>query len=521
MNASPLLDFVITPNGFGIVLALIAVTVGGLALVFSLDYMRGEAQQRRYYVLIAVFIGAMCGLVLTDSLFWLFVFWEITGVCSYLLISFHNENPAAVAGGIRAIIVTQIGGMGLLIGILLIWTYLGTDQINDVLAGAQQLPPGILALAAFGFLVAAAAKSAQVPFHIWLPGAMEAPTPVSALIHAATMVNAGVYLLARFYPAFSAVPGWTNAVALIGLISALLGAVMALAATDLKRVLAYSTISQLGFMVYAVGIGAIFASQFHLLSHAVFKALLFLAAGAVIHATGTRDLRQLGGLRDRMPFTHLAFLVGATGLIGIPVFNGFWSKELILDQSMKSGPAWASWLLLIVVGLTALYTIRTVWLVFYGPARNVLHSGDAPFKMRLALGVLSIGTATTWLLAAPFAALLKATLPFHEIELENELISVVLHSPVTWVSLAVVGLAGVVWAIRKRIARYSPDISAVQDVISADFGFERLTRLAAAFTQHGAEQLRTLQTGQVNWNVAQIIVCLVVVLAVLAIGRVT
>jgi NADH-quinone oxidoreductase subunit L len=158
MNASPLFDFVSTPNGFGIVLALIAVTVGGLAVVFSLDYMRGEAQQRRYYVLITVFIGAMCGLVLTDSLFWLFVFWEITGVCSYLLISFHNENPAAVAGGIRAIIVTQIGGLGLLIGILLIWTYLGTDQINDMLAGMQQLPSEILMVAAFGFLIAAAAK---------------------------------------------------------------------------------------------------------------------------------------------------------------------------------------------------------------------------------------------------------------------------------------------------------------------------------------------------------------------------
>ena len=185
---------------------------------------------------------------------------------------------------------------------MLIYAYLGDTQISTFLARAHSLPAGVLSLMAFGFLVAAAAKSAQVPLHSWLPDAMEAPTPVTALIHAATMVNAGVYLLARFYPAFEGVPGWRIAVTVVGLLSALLAGIMALAADDIKRVLAYSTVSQLGFMVYAVGTGSIFASQFHLLSHAIFKALLFLGAGAIITAVGTRDLHRMGGLGKKMPF---------------------------------------------------------------------------------------------------------------------------------------------------------------------------------------------------------------------------
>ena len=199
----------------------------------------------------------------------------------------------------------------------------------------------MLSLIAFGYLAAAAAKSAQVPFQTWLPDAMEAPTPISALIHAATMVNAGVYLLARFYPAFAEVPGWKTAVVAVGLLSALLAAVMALVADDLKRTLAYSTISQLGYMVFGVGVGAIVASQFHLLSHSVFKALLFLGAGAVIHIVGTRDMRQMGGLGRSMPFVRAVFIIGALALAGLPIANGFFSKELVLEEGLAHGPFWA------------------------------------------------------------------------------------------------------------------------------------------------------------------------------------
>ena len=327
-----------TPDGMSVFLAIIATVVGSLAVVFSVNYMDGDKQLGRYYELVLLFIGAMAALALTGSLLFLFVFWEITAFCSFALIAFNNDDPKAVAGGIKALIITSLGGVGLLIGALIIYANLGSYQIADFLARADEMPKDVLALIAFGFLIAAAAKSAQFPFQTWLPDAMEAPTPVSALIHAATMVNAGVYLLARFFPAFEGVPGWTTAVILVGLLSALLAGFMAIVANDLKRALAYSTVSQLGFMVYAIGVGGIYASQFHLLSHAVFKALLFLGAGAVIHAVGTRDMRLMGGLGNQMPFVRTTFVIGALALAGIPILNGFWSKELILEAGAAEGP---------------------------------------------------------------------------------------------------------------------------------------------------------------------------------------
>ncbi|NLE49828.1 MAG: NADH-quinone oxidoreductase subunit L, partial [Chloroflexi bacterium] len=365
--------FTFVPDGLGVFLTAVATVVGSLAVIFSVDYMRGEQSLGRYYALVLFFIGAMVGLVLSGSLFLMFVFWEITALCSYALISFYNDDPAAVAGGLRALIITQLGGLGLLAGALVTYAYFGDTQISTFLENAGTLPSGMLAVMAFGALFAAAAKSAQVPFHTWLPGAMEAPTPISALIHAATMVNAGVYLLARFYPAFADVSGWTTAVVLVGLLSAFLAALMAVFATDLKRVLAYSTISQLGYMVYAVGVGGVFASQFHLLSHAVFKALLFLAAGAVIHSVGTRDMRLMGGLKKEMPFVRTVFVIGALALAGLPILNGFWSKELVLEDGLHHGPVWAYAGMVIAAGITALYTFRMVWMVFYGEPRREGH----------------------------------------------------------------------------------------------------------------------------------------------------
>ena len=213
-------------DGLGIFLTIIAAAIGALVVIFSVDYMKGEAQLGRYYSLILLFIGAMSGLVLTGSLLLLFLFWEITAFCSYALISFDSDDPKAVSGGIQALIVTQVGGIGLLIGALAIYSHLGSFQISDFLTQAGTLPPGIVRWMAFGFLAAAAAKSAQVPFHMWLPDAMEAPTPVTALINAATMVNAGVYLLARFYPAFAPVEGWKLAVVIVGVVSSVLAAIM-------------------------------------------------------------------------------------------------------------------------------------------------------------------------------------------------------------------------------------------------------------------------------------------------------
>ncbi|HMK09394.1 MAG TPA: proton-conducting transporter membrane subunit, partial [Anaerolineales bacterium] len=228
-------DLTFIPNGLGVFLSAVAAVVGCLAVIFSVDYMHGEAQLGRYYALVLFFIGAMAGLVLSGSLLFMFFFWEITAFCSYALISFHNDNPAAVAGGVKALVMTQLGGIGLLAGALFAYVSFGTYQIDVFIARSPELTPTLLAVVAFGFLIAAAAKSAQVPFHTWLPDAMEAPSPVTALIHAATMVNAGVYLLARFYPAFAAVPGWRTAVVVVGLLSALLAGWMALVSPDLKR----------------------------------------------------------------------------------------------------------------------------------------------------------------------------------------------------------------------------------------------------------------------------------------------
>jgi NADH-quinone oxidoreductase subunit L len=513
-------DFTFAPDGLGIFLAVVATVIGCLAVIFSVDYMHGEAQLSRYYALVLIFIGSMAGLVLASSLLLLFVFWEMTAFCSYALISFHNDDPKAVAGGIKALIITQIGGVGLLAGVLITRAYLGSYEIADLLAKSSTLPATALTVIAFGFLLAAAAKSAQVPFQTWLPDAMEAPTPVSALIHAATMVNAGVYLLARFYPAFASVPGWKESVMTVGLLSALLAALMAMVANDLKRALAYSTISQLGYMVYAVGIGGIFASQFHLLSHAVFKALLFLGAGAVIHIAGTRDMLKMGGLGKQMPFVRNVFIIGALALAGLPILNGFWSKELILEAGLSAGPAWAYACMVIGAGLTALYTFRMVWLVFFGERRDEKHVHDAPMAMRVSLGILAAGALVTWLLAGPFGTLLTETLPFHKLaEVDTgEVIREVVTTPATLVALAVIVIGLAAWYWRRLLAWLVALLRIPAGFAVNSFGFEWINRQIIGVTQSTANALRVTQTGQLNWNVVGIVGGLVIVLALLALG---
>jgi NADH-quinone oxidoreductase subunit L len=514
--------FTFAPDGLGVYLAVIATIIGCLAVVFSLDYMKGEHQLGRYYAFVLFFVGAMAGLVLASNLFLVFLFWEITALCSYALISFHNDDPKAVAGGIKALIITGLGGIGLLAGALLAYSYLGTFNISLFLQNAGQMPAGALATVAFGFLAAAAAKSAQFPFQTWLPDAMEAPTPVSALIHAATMVNAGVYLLARFYPAFAAVPAWRITVISIGVITALMAASMAVVSNDLKRVLAYSTVSQLGYMVYAIGAGGIFASQFHLLNHSAFKALLFLGAGAVIHATGTRDLRLMGGLGRAMPVTRAVFIIGSLALVGIPVLNGFWSKELVLEAGFLGGPLWAYLLAILTAGLTALYTYRCLYLVFYGPSHGKIPPHDAGYAMRAALYPLAIAALVTWLLAGPFSRMLAASLPFHEVDLLPtwEMAVEVLSAPQTFLALAVIALGLAAWRWRERLSPVANAFHGLAQAASNSYGFEWLNRQVVTLTQEAGEALRSTQTGQLNWNVVAIAGALVLVLAIVILGSV-
>jgi NADH-quinone oxidoreductase subunit L len=513
-------NYTFVPDGLGLFLSIVATAIGSLAILFSTSYMRGESQLGRYYSFVLFFIGAMVGLVLTSNIMLMFIFWEITALCSYALIAFHNDDPKAVRGGIKALLITSIGGVGLLFGSVILFIYTGSFDINVFLADTAQVPASVLGVLAFGFLIAAAAKSAQFPFQTWLPDAMEAPSPISALIHAATMVNAGVYLLARFYPAFKDVPYWSDSVMAVGMLSALLAAIMALVATDLKRVLAYSTVSQLGYMVYAVGAGSVFASQFHLMSHSIFKALLFLAAGAVIHNIGTRDMLAMGGVGRKMPFVQWVFAIGALALAGIPILNGFWSKELILENGLKHGPFWIYVIMLVVTGLTALYTLRCFWLVFRGEARTDYHAHKTGLAMKLALAPLAVGTVVSWLVVGRFSVLLgEHTLPFHAIEpfSLNDLVHEVLSIP-TLVAMVIIGVGITLWLLREKLTAFTNGLKSIRWAAENSFGFEAVNDAVSRTTERIAVALRETQTGHLSWNVVGIVAAVVILFVYIATG---
>ena len=520
-------DLTFVADGLGVYLAAIASIIGCLTVIFSVGYMAGAAQLGRYYSLVLIFIGSMCGLVLSGNLLFLFLFWEATAFCSYALISFHNDDPKAVAAGIKALIITQFGGAGLLIGIIIAAAYLPDLQISTLLSSPESLPASALAIVAFGFLLAAAAKSAQVPLHIWLPDAMEAPTPISALIHAATMVNAGVYLLARFYPVFQGVSGWATTLVIIGLLSALLAALLASTCNDLKRVLAYSTVSQLGYMVAGVGIGAILESQLYLFSHAIFKALLFLGAGAIIHELGTRDMREMGGLWRRMPQVAVPFLLGAAALAGLPFFNGFWSKEILLETAFEHYPLSVYLLLVLVAGITAFYAARMFWMVFIATphtesAHEKIHV--SPF-MTIPLGILAIGVTFAWLLIEPFANWMKATLPYHELFLMSDWPAEQLISTHTALSTSTL-LVLLVTAVGLIFGKRSADKSAVvggtslmaRRIDRIGMVFDQSARAVVDATRTSAALLQKTQTGQLNWNVVGIVLGMIALLLIVLQG---
>jgi NADH-quinone oxidoreductase subunit L len=513
-------DFTFIPDGLGVFMAIIATAIGCSAVVFSKDYMRGDPELGRYYSLVLLFIGAMAGLVLTGSLLALFLFWEITAFCSYALISFHNDDPKAVHGGIKALIITQLGGVGLLVGALAIFSKIGSYQIGDFLARFGEFDSAVLAMIGFTFLFAAIAKSAQVPLQTWLPDAMEAPTPVSALIHAATMVNAGVYLLIRFYPSLKGVPGWTDAVIVVGLLSALIGGLHACFTDDLKRALAYSTISQLGYMVYAIGVGAIFAGQFHLLNHSIFKALLFLCAGAVIHSLDTRDMRMMGGLRKKMPFVFWTFLVGALALAGIPLANGFFSKEMILEHGLEAGPQWTYFGMVLATAMTGLYSTRMVGMVFFGrPAKEPPHL-EKQSAMYTSLGVLGVGVLSSWVIAGGFSRLLLGSLPFHDWHHAGtvQIMTGLFLNPVTWMTLLVIACSSGVWILLHRHGAKIDESMPLVRFIQTGLGFERVNHGVVTAADNLSNAVRITQTGQLQWNLLGILAAMVLVLCITLLG---
>jgi NADH-quinone oxidoreductase subunit L len=358
---------------------LVVVTfVSLLVQIYSQGYMAGDPGYNRYYAYLSLFTFSMLGIVLAPNFLQMYVFWELVGVSSFLLIGFWYERPAAAAAQKKAFITTRVGDLGFLIGILILFAQTKSFDFLVVqqAVAARTLAGPVLAIAMVLVFCGAIGKSAQFPLHVWLPDAMEGPTPVSALIHAATMVAAGVYLVARLFPIFQAAPQAMLVIAWIGGFTAIFAATMGLVMSDVKKVLAYSTISQLGYMMLGLGVGSLTAGTFHLFNHAFFKALLFLAAGSVIHGAGEQDMFKLGGLHKKMPITSITFLIGGLALAGVPPFSGFWSKDDIVAATSASGNTVLFLFAVITAGLTAFYIARAWLLTFTGERRVVVVAQD-------------------------------------------------------------------------------------------------------------------------------------------------
>ena len=407
----------LTLDPLSAVMILVVTGIGSLIHIYSTAYMRDEPDEEfaRYFSYLNLFAAFMLLLVLGANFLVMFVGWEGVGLCSYLLIGFWYQKTSASDAGKKAFIVNRIGDFGFILGVLLIVTQFGSLDFETVAHAAGRLYPetafGPVSAITLLLFVGAAGKSAQIPLHIWLPDAMEGPTPVSALIHAATMVTAGVYMIGRNAVLFSHAPETLAIVAVVGAATAFLAGTIGLVQNDIKRVLAYSTVSQLGYMFLAMGVGAFGAGVFHLYTHAFFKALLFLGSGAVIHAlAGEQDLRRMGGLRTELPITYWTFVIGALAIAGVPGLAGFFSKDEILLRAYESGHVWLWFVGMVTSLMTAVYMFRLVFLAFHGERAStgappgaahdggaeahphVSHLHDAPAAMALALVVLAIGS---------------------------------------------------------------------------------------------------------------------------------
>ncbi len=513
-------------TGMGVWVAAVAGVVGCLAVIFSLKYMEHyetDYPPTRYYFFTVLFIGSMIGLALTDNLLVLYLFWEMIGFCSYILIAYFYKDPKAVFSGTKAFVVTRLGDVGLLAGIIVLWHATKTTNIFEILdlAGTGQIDMLTLGLAGFGFIMAAVGKSAQFPLHVWLPDAMEAPTTISALIHAACLVNAGVYLLALTYPLFVIVIWWAPLVLWIGAITALLAGILALIEYDIKRVLAYSTVSQLGFMVAAVGAGGIFASQFHLVNHAIFKALLFLCAGAIVHAIGTRDLREMGGLGRKMPLTQITCAIGVMALAGIPVLNGFWSKDLIIESVINAGDWAAVPLVLLIVSafLTAAYSLRMYWMAFAGARPYEKEAHDGPWEMSVPLVLLAMGSLLFWLAVGFYSTQASADVLYHtmpHMSLQHLVIETLHNTGL----MVITGLIVVVWVIlgiawTRAGQAFSPKGPWADALTETKFGFDAFYNTGVRMLTDFCRSLTRLQTGDINYNAAAAALGLVILLLLL------
>ena len=405
------IDLGVLLDPISVMMLVVITTVSLMVHVYSLGYMKGERGFERYYAFLSLFSCSMLGLVVATNIFQMYIFWELVGVSSYLLIGFYYTKPEAIAASKKAFIVTRFADLGFLIGILLLSFFTqtfdfglltsGDRAIFSQAAGTTFMGASALAWAMALIFIGGAGKSAMFPLHIWLPDAMEGPTPVSALIHAATMVVAGVYLVARLFPVYYfETPEVLHGIAYVGAFTALFAATIACVQTDIKRVLAFSNISQIGFMMVALGVSGYggheglgyMAGMFHLFTHAMFKALLFLGAGAIIHAVHSNEMSHMGGLRKQMPITHITFLVACLAISGIPPFSGFFSKDEILTAAFMFAPA-MGWVMSFIAALTAFYMFRLYYNIFWGtPAKHEHEPHEAPGVMTTPLIILAAVT---------------------------------------------------------------------------------------------------------------------------------
>ena len=441
------IDLGIMLDPISVMMLIVISTVSLMVHIYSFGYMKGERGFQRYYSFLSLFTMSMLGLVVATNIFQMYIFWELVGVSSYLLIGFYYTKKEAVAASKKAFIVTRFADLGFLVGILIYGFYTGTFSFTPdtpALGAAKALLPLALGL----MFIGGAGKSAMFPLHIWLPDAMEGPTPVSALIHAATMVVAGVYLVARMFPLFIGyAPGVLHVTAYVGAFTALYAAVVACVQSDIKRVLAFSTISQIGFMIVALGVctssdpheGGLgyMASMFHLFTHAMFKALLFLGAGCIIHAVHSNEMSAMGGLRRYMPLTHITFLVACLAIAGIWPLSGFFSKDEILAACFRFSPAMGA-LMTFIAGLTAFYMFRLYYSIFWGKENKALHREHRPHEAPLSMTIPLIFLAAVTLVAGwiPFGHFVSSDGTAYDIHIDWTVASVSLGVAAVGILLA-------------------------------------------------------------------------------------
>jgi len=447
------IDMGVLLDPISVMMLIVISTVSFMVHIYSLGYMKGEKGFERFFAFLSLFTFSMLGLVVATNIFQMYIFWELVGVSSYLLIGFYYTKPSAVRASKKAFIVTRFADMGFLIGILILsfntktFDFLTlTDPTGPAIAtgsGISFLGLSVMTWSMIFVYMGGVGKSAMFPFHIWLPDAMEGPTPVSALIHAATMVVAGVYLVARMFPIYAlSAPAALDVVAYVGAFSSLFAAVIACTQTDIKRVLAYSTMSQIGYMMLALGVSGyggheglgFMASMFHLFTHAMFKALLFLGAGAIIHAVHSNFMTDMGGLRKHLPITHITFLVACLTIAGIPPFSGFFSKDEILAAAYSHN-RFLFTVEYAVAGITAFYMFRLYFNIFWGEEREYHHTPhEAPAAMTIPLIILAVGAAVSGII------------PFHKLVTSD---GKAFESEIEWaiaIPSVLIGLAGIATA---------------------------------------------------------------------------